>query len=94
MLQKLVNGIVDRILDRVGLEKRLDVLQAQAVAELEETRDKALQTMKEAIPEAAAAMAEATLKSVFDHTQIDESADRVTGVLNNILDQLPFGLGR
>lgn len=112
MLQKLLAPILDQILNRIGLEKRLDDLQAKGLAELVETRDKAFAELEETrdealrmvsekldafmreLPAVGAAFAESTVQTVFDHTQIDESANRVSGVVTNILDRLPFGLGR
>jgi hypothetical protein len=88
-------------LARLGLEKRLDDLQAKGIAELEETRDEALRMvadkldafMKE-LPAVGAAFAESTVQTVFEHTQVDEAANQVSGVVTGILDRLPFGLGR
>lgn len=94
MLLKLLG--LDKYLDKLMAlaEARLDAVQAKAFAEMEETRDKALLMMKDALPEAAAAIAEATVKSVFEHTQIDEAANDVSGVLTGIIERLPFGIGR
>lgn len=112
MLQKFLAPIIDRILDRIGLEKRLDDLQAKGIAELEETRAKAFAELEETrdealrmvsdkldafmreLPAVGAAFADATVKTVFEHTQVDEAADRASGVVTNILDRLPFGIGR
>lgn len=111
-LQKLLAPIIDQILNRIGLEKRLDDLQAKGLAELEETRDKAFAELEQtrdqalamvkttmdgvvdSLPKMAAAVSEAAVTTVFDHTQIDETTDRVAGVFTNILDSLPFGIGR
>jgi hypothetical protein len=101
MLQKILGPIIDQILNRIGLEKRLDDLQAKGIAELEETRDEALRMvadkldafMKE-LPAVGAAFAESTVQTVFEHTQVDEAANQVSGVVTGILARLPFGLGR
>jgi F0F1-type ATP synthase membrane subunit b/b' len=105
LLTDLINAAIDNILTRINLEKRLDDLRQdakaeldelrdKAFAELEETRDKALAMVKESLPEMAAAVSQAAVTSVFDHTQIDETTDRVTDVFTNILDRLPFGFGK
>lgn len=105
MLAKLLAPIIDQILDKLGLQKRLDDIQAQtfkeleelrdkAFAELEETRDKSLQMLKDALPQMAGEVSKAAVTEVFKATQADETVDRVAGVFTNILDQLPFGIGR
>lgn len=105
MLQKILGPIIDQVLDRLGLEKRLDDLRdkafqeleetrTKAFQELEETRDKALAMFKDSLPQMAGAVSQAAVTAVFDHTQIDETTDHVTDVFNNILSSLPFGLGQ
>lgn len=112
MLRKLLDPIIDKILDRIGLEKRLDDLQAKGIAELEETRSKAFAELEETrdqalrmvsdkldafmreLPAVGAAFAESTVQTVFEHTQVDEAANQVSGVVTGILDRLPFGIGR
>ena len=104
-LTDLINAAIDKILTRLDVEKRLDDLRQdakqeldelrdKAFAELEETRDKALAMVKDSLPEMAAAVSQAAVVAVFDHTQIDETTDRVTGVFNDVLNRLPFGLGK
>lgn len=100
-INAILGPIVDKVLARLEIEKRLDDLQAKGIAEIEQTRDEALRMMGEKLdafmrelPAVGAAFAESTVKTVFEHTQIDESADRVSGVVGNILDRLPFGIGR
>lgn len=104
-LSGLIDSAIDKILTRINLEKRLDDLRQdakqeldelrdKAFAELEETRDKALAMLKDSLPEMAAAVSQAAVTSVFDHTKIDETTDRVTDVFNDVLNRLPFGLGR
>lgn len=103
-LQKLLSPIIDQILDRIGLEKRLDTLQAAAITEVEqlrqdakqeiaETRDQALQMLKETLPQMAGEVSKAAVIEVFKETQTDETINRVEGAFNNILNALPFGLG-
>lgn len=105
LLTGLIDAAIDKILASINLEKRLDDLRQdakqeldelrdKAFAELEETRDKALAMLKDSLPEMAAAVSQAAVTAVFDHTQIDETTDRVTDVFTNILDRLPFGIGQ
>lgn len=104
-LTGLIDAAIDKILTRLDIEKRLDDLRQdakqeldelrdKAFAELEETRDKGLAMFKDALPEMAAAVSQSAVTAVFDHTQLDETTDRVTSVFNDILNRLPFGLGR
>lgn len=104
-LGQWVDDRIANVLKALGVEQRLDRLQAdakaeldalrvQAFQELEETRDKALAMMRDSLPEMAGEVSKAAVTAVFDHTQIDETTDHVTDVFNNILNRLPFGIGR
>lgn len=78
---KLIDGIVDRILDRVEpvIEKQMDQLRADALAMLSND-----------LPKIAGAVAESAIKAVFDNTHIDEAANDVSDVITGILGNLPF----
>lgn len=104
-LGQWVDDRIANVLKALGVEQRLDRLQAdakaeldalrvQAFQELEETRDKALAMMRDSLPEMAGEVSKAAVTAVFDHTQIDETTDHVTDVFNKVLNGLPFGLGR
>lgn len=100
-----LNVIGDAIWARLEplLEKRLDQIQATAKAELDEWqviaqqqldqwRTDAMTMLSEALPEMAGAVAEQAVKTTFEHTQVDEAADAVSGVITGIVNRLPkFG---
>lgn len=82
------------------LVKRMDELQAIAKTELDEWqviaqqqldewRTDAMTMLSEALPEMAGAVAEQAVKTVFEHTQVDEAADAVSGVITDIVGRLP-----
>jgi hypothetical protein len=48
--------------------------------------------LKEALPEMAGAIAEHAVKTVFEHTQVDEATDAVSGVITDIVSRLGFPL--
>lgn len=66
------------------LEKRLDLIQAEAMAKI----DTFLTEARKDIPEIGGAVAKAAIEAVFENTQIDETADRALGALGGILDRL------
>lgn len=78
---KLIDGIVDRILNRVlpVIEKQMDELRADAMTMLANE-----------LPKIAGAVAESAIKSVFDNTHIDEAANDVSDVITSILGNIPF----
>lgn len=70
----------------------LDEWQDIAETQLDEWRTEAMTMLKEALPEMAGAIAESAVKTVFEHTQVDEAADAVSGVISDIAKRikLPF----
>ncbi|MBU8830816.1 hypothetical protein [Mycolicibacterium goodii] len=78
------------------LDARLDQIQAAAKQELTEWRQDAMKMLSEALPEMAGAVAEQAVKTTFEHTQVDEAANAVSGVITEIVNRLrlPFGGGR
>jgi F0F1-type ATP synthase membrane subunit b/b' len=98
-------GFLDTIVDAVWkrLKPEIDEMQATAKTELDEWqviaeqqldewRTEAMAMLKEALPEMAGAIAEQAVKTVFEHTQVDEAADAVSGVITDIVGRLGFGL--
>lgn len=79
------------------LEERLDELRDAAIQELYEWRADAMTMLAEALPEMAGAVAEQAVLTTFKHTQVDEAANAVSGVITDIMNRLPrlpFGGGR
>lgn len=78
---KLIDGIVDRILDRVEpvIEKQLTDLRSDAMTMLANE-----------LPKIAGAVAESAIKAVFDNTHIDEAANNVSDIITGILGEIPF----
>ncbi len=108
-MQKFLAGIIDaaidKILTRIDIEKRLDDLRQdakqeldelrdKAFAELEETRDKALAMISDDLPKVGAAIAQAAVETLFKDTHVDEAATKASDVITDILNRLPFGLGK
>lgn len=100
-----VDQRIANVLNILGVEQRLDSIQADAKAELQQlrqdakqeiaqTRDEALAMMRDTLPQMAGEVSKAAVVEVFKETQADETVDRVAGVFDNILDKIPFGLGR
>lgn len=73
-------------------QKELDEWQVLAESQLDDWRTEAMTMLKEALPEMAGAIAESAVKTVFEHTQVDEAADAVSGVISDIVNRLgiPF----
>lgn len=87
----LLTRIGDAIWDKLEpkLDERIDQLRDAAIQELYEWRADAMTMLSEALPEMAGAVAEQAVKSVFEHTQVDEAADAVSGVITDIVNRLP-----
>lgn len=75
-------------------QKELDEWQVIAEQQLDEWRGEAMLMLKEALPEMAGSIAEAAVKTVFEHTQVDEATDAVSGVITDIVDRLGFPFRR
>lgn len=76
------------------IDKQLTGIRADAKAEIVELRKDVMAevaALREALPEIAGAVAEQTVKTVFEHTQIDEATNAVSGVIEGIVSRLPFG---
>lgn len=82
------------------LTKRLDEIQAVAKTELDEWqviaqqqldewRTDAMVMLSEALPEMAGKIAEQAVLTTFEHTQVDEAANAVSGVITDIVGRLP-----
>ena len=71
------------------IDQKLDELQVVALRELEQWRAEAMDMLAEAMPEMAGAIAEQAVKTTFEHTQVDEAADAVSGVITDIVGRLP-----
>lgn len=78
---KLIDGIVDRILDRVEpvIDKQMTAFRADA-----------MQLLQNELPKIAGAVADSAIKAVFDNTNIDEAANDVSDVITSILGRIPF----
>ena len=74
-------------------QKELDEWQAIAQQQLDQWRTDAMTMLSEALPEMAGAVAEQAVKTVFEHTQVDEAADAVSNTVIDIVNRirLPFG---
>lgn len=81
------------------LVARLDLVQKDAMAELTALRGDVMERLdkleadtmamlKDALPEMAGKVSEEAVKTIFEHTQIDEAANRVSGAFTGILGRL------
>lgn len=75
----IITVFADRVADRLipVIEKLGDTL-----------IDKSLAMIAAELPQIAAAVAEAAIKTTFDNTHIDEAANEVSDVITGILDRL------
>lgn len=71
------------------LTERLNELQATAQDQLNEWRTEAVTMISEALPEIAGKIAEQTVLTVFEKTQVDEAADAVSDAITDIVNRLP-----
>lgn len=67
-----------------------DEWQVIAQQQLNEWRAEAMKMLSEALPEMAAKVAEQTVLTVFDKTEVDEAANAVSGVITDIVGRLRF----
>lgn len=95
-------SFLDRIADLIWarIKPEVDEMQATAQKELDEWQviaerkfDEAIKALTEALPEMAGKIAEQAVLTTFEHTQVDEAADAVSGVITGIVARLrlPFG---
>lgn len=56
--------------------------------QLTEWRKESMVVLREALPEIGGAIAKEAIKQTFEHTQIDESMDAVTGVINDLVGRI------
>lgn len=75
---------------QVLAQKELDEWQSLAESQLDEWRTEAMAMLKEALPAMAGEIAEQAVKTVFEHTQVDEAADAVSGVITDIVGLIKF----
>jgi hypothetical protein len=71
-----------------------DEWQVIAQQQLDEWRADAMKMLADALPKMAGEISEQAIKTIFEHTQVDEATDKVSGVITEIMSRLPFGLGR
>lgn len=96
-------GFLDIIADAIWkrLKPEVDELQKMAQTELDEWqviaqqqldqwRTDAMAMLSQALPEMAAKVAEQAVLTTFEHTQVDEAADAVSGVITDIVGRLRF----
>ena len=72
----------------------LDEWQVLAETQLDEWRTEAMAMLKEALPEMAGKIAEQAVLTTFEHTQVDEAANAVSGVITDIVGRLGFPFRR
>lgn len=70
-------------------QKELDEWQVIAQQQLDEWRADAMEMLSKALPEMAGKIAEQAVLTTFEHTQVDEAADAVSGVITDIVNRLP-----
>lgn len=77
-------------------QKELDEWQVIAQQQLDEWRADAMKMLSDALPEMAGKIAEQAVLTVFEHTNVDEATNAVSGVITDIVGRLrlPFGGGR
>lgn len=86
-LEPLLNKRLDSL--QATAKQELDEWQATATAELAAWRTETIAMLERTLPTMAGAIAEEAVKTVFEHTQVDEAADKVSGVITAIVDRLP-----
>lgn len=86
-LEPLLTDRLDRL--ETTAKTELDEWQATATAELAAWRTETLAMLSEALPEMAGAIAEQAVLTTFKHTQVDEAANAVSGVITDIVNRLP-----
>ncbi|MGA5467186.1 hypothetical protein [Mycobacterium sp. NPDC050041] len=93
-LEPLITSRLDEI--QAIAKTEADEWQVIAQQQLDEWRADAMKMLSEALPEMAGAIAEQAVKTTFEHTQVDEAANAVSGVITDIVGRLrfPFGGGR
>lgn len=67
----------------------LDEWQVIAQQQLDEWREAAMEMLSRALPEMAGKIAEQAVLTTFEHTQVDEAANAVSGVITDIVGRLP-----
>jgi F0F1-type ATP synthase membrane subunit b/b' len=87
---KLEPLLTDR-LDKVEADanKQLNDFRADANAQLDKFRTDSMAMLKQALPEMAGKVSEEAVKTVFEHTHIDEAANSVSDAFIGIFDRLP-----
>ena len=81
----LLNSLIDfdPIVDKLW-EKFRPMLREQ----LTEWRKESMTVLRQALPEIGGAIAKEALEATFEHTQIDESLDRVGGVIDQLVQRI------
>lgn len=79
---------------QVTAQKELDEWQQLAETQLDEWRTEAMAMLKEALPEMAGKIAEQAVLTVFEHTEVDEAANAVSGAITDIVGRLGFPFRR
>ncbi len=67
----------------------LDEWQVIARQQLDQWRADAMAMLSEALPEMAGKIAEQAVLTTFQHTQVDEAANAVSGAITDIIGRLP-----
>lgn len=57
-------------------------------SQLTEWRKESMVVLREALPEIGGAIAKEAIRQTFEHTQIDESMDRVGGVIDDLIGRI------
>lgn len=88
------------ILDTIGnaiwvrleplITAQLTAIRTDAKNEIAAWRTDAMKMLSEALPEMAGAVAEQAVKTTFEHTQVDEAANAVSGVITDIVGRIRF----
>jgi hypothetical protein len=90
LIRIIIDYVTDRVLDRALpiAERKLDELKVDALREFEELKTEGLKMITDELPKLAVTISEEAVKTVFEHTQIDESIDKVTSVFDQILGRI------
>jgi len=88
----LIETVGDAIWSKLEpkIDQRLDNIEQLAKEQLDAWRTESLQMLSQALPAMAGEVAEQTVNTVFAHTQVDEAADAVSGVITDIVNRIRF----
>lgn len=86
-LEPLLNERLDRV--QADANKQIAEFRADANRQLDAFRTESMAMLKQALPEMAGKVSEEAVKTIFEHTRVDEAANSVSDAFIGIFDRLP-----